>query len=144
MDIQSASNFERYLYYRLNGDQNKVRETMVRMKAGEQVTLPHVASSFRSTRMDDETIPTAISQVWIDYQYVADPHTACAFTDMAQDRVSVVLSTASPAKFPEVVQAETGSEPIHPSLEILKSKALQTYPMEATAVAVKAFLRSKV
>ena len=144
MDIQAASNFERYLYYRLNGDQNKVRETMVRMKAGEQVTVPHVDSSFRSTRMDDETIPKAISQVWKDYQYVADPHTACAFTDMAQDRVSVVLSTASPAKFPEVVQAETGSEPIHPSLEILKSKALQTYPMEATAIAVKAFLRSKV
>jgi threonine synthase len=144
MDIQAASNFERYLYYRLNGDQNKVRETMVRMKAGERVTLPHVTSSFRSTRMDDETIPKAISQVWKDYQYVADPHTACAFTDMAQDRVSVVLSTASPAKFPEVVQAETGSEPIHPSLEVLKSKALQTHPMEATAAAVKAFLRSKV
>jgi threonine synthase len=144
MDIQAASNFERYLYYRLNEDQTQVRETMIRMKAGERVSLPHVTSSFRSTRMDDETIPQAIAQVWQDYQYVADPHTACAFTDMAQDRVSVVLSTASPAKFPEVVQAETGSEPIHPSLEALKSKVLQTYPMEATAAAIKAFMRSKV
>jgi threonine synthase len=94
--------------------------------------------------MDDETIPQAIAQVWQDYQYVADPHTACAFTGMVQDRVSVVLSTASPAKFPEVVQSETGSEPIHPSLEVLKSKTLQTYPMEATAAAIKAFIHSKV
>ncbi|MCX6856671.1 MAG: threonine synthase [Verrucomicrobia bacterium] len=144
MDIQAASNFERYLYYRMEGDQNRVRETMVRMKAGDRVTLPFTASSFRSTRMDDETIPKAISQVWQDHQYVVDPHTACAFTDMAKDRVSVVLSTASPAKFPEVVAAETGSEPTHPSLEVLKSKALQTYPLEATAEAVKAFLRSKI
>jgi threonine synthase len=144
MDIQAASNFERYLYYRMDGDQNRVRETMVRMKAGDRVTLPFAASSFRSTRMDDETIPKAISQIWQDHQYVVDPHTACAFTDMAKDRVSVVLSTASPAKFPEVVAAETGSEPTHPSLEVLKSKALQTYPLEATAEAVKAFLRSKV
>jgi len=92
--------------------------------------------------MDDETIPKAISQMWQDWQYVIDPHTACAFTDMAKDRVSVVLSTASPAKFPEVVQAATGSEPTHPSLELLKSKPLQTHPLEATSEAVKAFLRA--
>jgi threonine synthase len=94
--------------------------------------------------MDDERIPQTIAQVWQDYQYVVDPHTACAFIDMAQDQVSVVLSTASPAKFPEVVQSSTGSEPIHPSLEVLKSKTLKTYPMAATAEAVKSFLRSKV
>jgi threonine synthase len=144
MDIQAASNFERYLYYMLGGDQNRVRETMVRMKSGARVTLPRTQSSFRSTRMDDETIAQVIAQVWKDWHYVIDPHTACAFTGMAQDRVSVVLSTASPAKFPEVVQAATGSEPTHTSLEALKSKPLQTYPLEATAEAVKAFLRSKV
>jgi threonine synthase len=142
MDIQAASNFERYLYYMLGGDQRLVRETMVRMKSGDRVTLPHASSSFRSSRMDDETIPKVISQMWQDWQYVIDPHTACAFTDMAKDRVSVVLSTASPAKFPEVVQAATGSEPTHPSLELLKSKPLQTHPLEATSEAVKAFLRA--
>lgn len=144
MDIQAASNFERYLYYMLNGDQNRVRETMNRMKAGDRVTLPRTTTSFRSSRMDDETIPKVIAQIWNESQYVIDPHTACAFTDMAKDRVSVVLSTASPAKFPEVVHAATGSEPTHASLEALKSKPLQTYPLEATADAVKAFLRAKV
>jgi threonine synthase len=57
--------------------------------------------------------------------------------------VSVVLSTASPAKFPEVVQAATGSEPLHPTLEALKSKPLQTHPQEASDSAVKAFIRAK-
>lgn len=142
MDIQAASNFERYLYYMLGGDQNRVRETMQQMKSGGRVHLPKVSSSFRSTRMDDASIPTAISQVWQQYQYVVDPHTACAFTDMAADRVSVVLSTASPAKFPEVVQQATGHEPTHPTLEALKNKPLQTHPLTADAEAVKAFLRA--
>ena len=142
MDIQAASNFERYLYYMLNRDQNRVLETMQRMKNGERVTLPKVSSSFRSTRMDDETIPLVIAQVWQQHQYVVDPHTACAFTNMSDQGVSVILSTASPAKFPEVVQQATGHEPTHPSLEILKSKALKTHPLEANAEAVKAFLRA--
>lgn len=142
MDIQAASNFERYLYFMLGKDQGKVREVMQRMKAGERVTFPKVPSSFRSSRMEDATIPLVIAQMWKDWQYVIDPHTACAFTDMAQDRVSVVMSTASPAKFPEVVQEATGSEPVHPSLEVLKSKPLETHPLDATDVAVKAFLRA--
>ncbi len=142
MDIQAASNFERYLYYLLGRDQNRVREIMLRMKNGQRVTLPVVESSFRSTRMDDETIPQVIAQVWQAHGYVVDPHTACAFTGMASDRVSVVLSTASPAKFPEVVATATGHEPTHPSLEVLKSKPLKTHPLAAQADAVKAFIHA--
>lgn len=144
MDIQAASNFERYLYFMLNKDQGRVRDVMQRMKAGERVTFPKMTSSIRSSRMDNETIPKAIEQMWKDWQYVMDPHTACAFTDMAQDRVSVVLSTASPAKFPEVVQEATGSEPVHPTLEALKSKPLKTHPLPATEAAVKEFVRANV
>ena len=144
MDIQAASNFERYLYFLFNKDQERVREVMVRMKNGERVTLPKPQSSFRATRMDDETISKVIAQVWQDHQYVVDPHTACAFTGMAKDCVSVILSTASPAKFPEVVEAATGTEPTHHSLEALKAKPLQTYPQDATAAAVKAFIREKL
>lgn len=144
MDIQAASNFERYLYFMFGKDQERVREVMVRMKKGERVTFPRTQSSFRATRMDDETISKVIAQVWQDHQYVVDPHTACAFTGMAKDCVSVILSTASPAKFPEVVETATGTEPTHPSLEALKTKALQTYPQDATAAAVKAFIREKL
>ena len=145
MDIQAASNFERYLYFMLGQDPAKVREVMARMKGGEAVSLPMPAeTSFRASRMPDEVIPKVIAQMWKDWQYVLDPHTACAFTDMAQDRVSVVLATASPAKFPEVVTEATGTEPTHPTLEALKSKPLQTHPLPATAEAVKAFIVAHV
>lgn len=145
MDIQAASNFERYLYYLLDKDSAQVRDVMARMKAGEAVTLPQPRTGFRATRMDDATIPLVIGQMWQDWQYVIDPHTACAFTGMADEsKVSVVLSTASPAKFPEVVQQATGTEPTHPALEALKSLPLETHPLPATAEAVKAFVTAHV
>ena len=144
MDIQAASNFERYLYFLLDKDSAKVREAMAKMKAGETVNLPQPKTSFRATRMDDETIEKVIAQMWKDWQYVLDPHTACAFTDMAKDCVSVVLATASPAKFPEVVKRATGSEPTHSTLEALKSLPLVTHPLPATVEAVKAFITAHV
>ena len=144
MDIQAASNFERFLYFLLARDTQKVRETMARMKAGEAVAFDLPETGFRASRMGDEEIPGAITQVWRQYGYVADPHTACAFKDMAQDRVSVVLATASPAKFPEVVARATGTEPTHATLEALKEKPLVRHPLPAGVEAVKAFVEARV
>ncbi len=141
MDIQAASNFERCLYYMLGENSQHVREVMAQIKSGATVQIPLPKTSFRASRMDDDQIVRVTEQMWKDWQYVLDPHTACAFTDMAEDRVSIVLSTASPAKFPDVVLQATGNEPTHPTLEALKAKPLQTWPMEATPEAVKAFIR---
>ena len=145
MDIQAASNFERYLYYLLNEDSAAVRDVMAKIKQGGAVELNVAAdSTFRSSRMDDETIEKVIKQMFADWNYVLDPHTATAFTDMADgDTVSVVLSTAHPAKFPDVVKAAMGEEPIHPTLEALKSKPLQSYPPEQSVEAVMSFISSK-
>jgi threonine synthase len=143
MDIQAASNFERFLYFVLGENSARVREVMAQIKSGSPVKIDLPATTFRASRMDDDTIVKATAQMWKDWHYVLDPHTACGFTDMAQDRVSIVLSTASPAKFPDVVQQATGSEPTHPTLEALKAKEMQRWPMDATTDAVKAFIREK-
>ncbi len=144
MDIQAASNFERFLYFLLDQDAARVREVMAKMKAGLPVTLPKPQTSLRATRMEDGQIERVIAQMWQDWRYVIDPHTACAFTDMAQDRVSVVLATAHPAKFPDVVKMATGNEPTHPTLEALKDKPLRTHPLPASTDAVKAFITANV
>ena len=141
MDIQAASNFERYLFYMLDENPTRVREVMAQIKSGEPLSLSLTAPDIRSSRMNDAEIEQVIGRVWNDSQYVIDPHTACGFTDLAEDRVSVILSTASPAKFPEMVEKATGAEPTHPSLEALKSKPLVTHPLPATTDAVKAFVR---
>jgi threonine synthase len=144
MDIQAASNFERFLYFMLGQDGEKVREVMGRMKAGEAVEFGEVDTGFRASRMGDDEIPGTIERVWRDLHYVVDPHTACAFADMASDRVSVVLATASPAKFPEVVAKATGSEPTHATLEALKKLPLVRHPLPAEVEAVKAFVAARV
>lgn len=144
MDIQAASNFERFLYFMLGQDTAKVRDVMVRMKAGEGVDFGELDTGFSASRMEDAEIPGAIEGVWKKYGYVVDPHTACGFTEMAVDRVSVVLATASPAKFPEVVAEATGKEPIHSALEALKEKPLVRYPLAADVELVKAFVVERV
>jgi len=142
MDIQAASNFERFLYFLLHEDSDKVREVMAQMKSGTPMTLPVPESSIRASRMDNDEIVEVIRHVWKEAQYVIDPHTACAFTDMSPDRVSVVLATAHPAKFPTVVQEATGTEPLHPTLEALKSAPIVNYPLPATPMAVKEFIKA--
>jgi len=145
MDIQAASNFERYLYYLLGGDCEKLRAVMQQMKETGRADLRgQLPGEFRSTRMDDAEIERVIAQMRQDWNYVADPHTACAFTGMAPDKTTVVLATASPAKFPDVVTRATGEEPVHPALEALKPLPLTTHPLPAEVQAVQAFIRRQL
>jgi threonine synthase len=143
MDIQAASNFERYLYYHYGGDPGRtvaVMETVARSGCHEAGGVP--VGTIRASRMSDAEIVPAIRMVQERWGYTVDPHTACGFGELADGRVSVVLATASPAKFPETVAAATGVEPRHPFLEALKDKPLQRWPVEPDAGAVKAFLRA--
>lgn len=144
MDIQAASNFERYLYFQLDRDPKRVLEVMSRIKLGEAIPFDTAHPSFRASRMADEEILQTIKRVWDDFGYEIDPHTACAFTDMAPDRVSVVLATASAAKFPEVVKVATGHESVHPSLEALKALPLVRHPLPVDVEAVKTFIEAHV
>jgi threonine synthase len=150
MDIQAASNFERYLYYRFKSTPGiqavgaEVKRTIQDMNRGGSFEGIGADDTIRASRMDDREIHRTIKQIESEFGYVLDPHTACAFTDMAPDRISIVLSTASPAKFPIVVKSATGAEPTHPTLEALKSRDLQTHPLTADAEAVKAFVRAHV
>jgi threonine synthase len=143
MDIQAASNFERYLYYVHGGDAVRTMAVMEAMGRGGRYDSGRVPEgTIRASRMEDEDIIPVIRSVQERYGYTVDPHTACGFTDLAGDRVSVILATASPAKFPETVAAATGVEPRHPFLEELRDRPLCRWPVTAEAGAVKAFLRA--
>jgi threonine synthase len=73
MDIQAASNFERFLYFMLGKDQNRVRDVMAQIKSGADVKIDLPPTTFRASRMDDDTIPQATAQMWKDHHYVIDP-----------------------------------------------------------------------
>lgn len=143
MDIQAASNFERFLYYLLDKNPTAVREVMHQLRSGHPVHLALPATSFAASRMEDSEIESAIHSAYQEHRYMLDPHTACAYQHLDSTRHSIILSTASPAKFPDVVKDAIGIEPTHPTLEALKSLPLLTTPLPATTEALKAcILRS--
>lgn len=144
MDIQVASNFERFLFYALEGDSAKVRETMAAFKAEGRVEIGRLdGHGFRSSRMEDVAITENIEDVYDTFQYVVDPHTACAFADLREDRPEVVLATAHPAKFPDTIEEAIGQHPTHPSLEELKKREPVNYPVDPTPEAIQRFIADK-
>ena len=95
---------------------------------------------FTASRCGDAEIPGIIGRVHREHGYIVDPHTACAFKDLDPGRVSVVLATASPAKFPATIRDAIGIEPTDPGLEALKSRAIVKHRLPADPEAIRAFV----
>jgi len=141
MDIQVASNFERFIYFAVGRDPVKVRSVMETFKRTGAYTFENFnRDTFSASRCSDAEIPGIIQRVHRDYGYIADPHTACGFKELSSERLNVVLSTASPAKFPETIKQAIGVEPTHPSLEALKAKPIVKHRLKAEPAAIRAFI----
>ena len=141
MDIQLASNFERFLFYQLNCDPDLVRKVMVQITTTGAYDFADLdRSTISSTSATDAEISGIIRRVYARHGYIVDPHTACAFKELNPDRISVVLATAHPAKFPDAIRAAIGQEPLHPSLEALKSRPVVKHRLPADEAAIKAFI----
>lgn len=133
MDIQIASNFERYLYYLYGMDSAVLRDKMNELKqtgriAFSEAQMAKVRGEFATFSTSNELTESTIAGFYGETGYVLDPHTACgvaAALEMA-DADYVCLSTAHPAKFPEVVEKATGKPPVKPAgiaaLENLEKK----------------------
>lgn len=143
MDIQVASNFERFIFFSENGDSAKVRKIMSEFKStGKWVFEDFKADGFSASRMSDDEIPAKISEIWEKYKTVIDPHTACAFKDLP-DAPTVVLSTAHPAKFPELIEKSLGFAPTSESLERLKTREIVKTRMPADIEKIREFICAK-
>lgn len=141
MDIQVASNFERFLYYHNEKNADKTLNQMATFAGEGRIDLSDFnQSNLSATRCNDEEILENIQKVKEEFNYVVDPHTACGFQDLDLNSTHVVLATAHPAKFPDVIEKAIGEKPTHDSLEALKKKKKVNYPVEATAEAVQKFL----
>lgn len=121
MDILVSSNLERLLYL-MSGDAALVAELMAQLKETGVYQVPEallekIQSMFWSGCCDDAATKAAIGRLWNEHRYLADTHTAVAW-QVAQDYKAanpdhspvVVLSTASPYKFPAAVLEGLGAE----------------------------------
>lgn len=141
MDIEVASNFERFLFYHDEKDTDRVVDQMARFSQDGKLKISNFErSNFRATRCTDKEILANIQKAQDNYNYVVDPHTACAISGIDPEKTNVILATAHPAKFPGVIKEAIGESPTHESLEKLKKKKIVNYPTEATPEAIQAFL----
>ena len=122
MDILVSSNLERLLYLALDCDARAVRERMAALNERGEYSMPEAAmakirESFAAACATDEQALDAIRRVFREHRYLMDPHTAVAWKAAEDYRAAtgdrapcVVLSTASPYKFPASVLTALGEE----------------------------------
>ncbi len=121
MDILVSSNLERLLYL-LSTDTALVAQLMDELDTRGVYTVPDtlrdaIGNQFWAGCCEDAAGAAAICRVWEKYGYLCDTHTAAGWA-VAEDYVNqtgdgrpmVVLSTASPYKFPKAVLAAIGAD----------------------------------
>ena len=141
MDIQVASNFERFLYYHEGQDGGRVVEVMRQFRdKGEYIFNSFDRDVFTASRADDSRIRELIGSVYRESGYIMDPHTACGFSDLPETGTRIILATAHPAKFPDVVDEATGVHPVSPVLEQLKQRVPDCHELEPDAGTIKKFI----
>ncbi len=145
MDIQVASNFERYLYYRLGQDAAKVRATMDEFARCKRIVVPGKDGEFAAGRGDTATTLDTIQRYYRQYGYLLDPHTAVGVSVAEQNACegipTVCLATAHPAKFAATI--EKALEPglaVHPTLEALKTLPTRKVLLDPLKEVVKGYV----
>jgi threonine synthase len=150
MDIQVASNFERYLYFLYNEDPSRVRDAIEEFsKTGRLNFSPEersiVTSDFLSQSVDRQETLETISSFHRETGYLLDPHTAVG-VKAAQDHRDcnlplICLATAHPAKFEEAVITATGLPPERPaSLAGIEKLPSRCEVLDADLAEVKKFI----
>ena len=121
MDILVSSNLERLLYL-LSGDTKLVAGLMQELNTQGVYTVPaqlleKIQSQFWAACCDDARAAEIIGRVYKEDGYLCDPHTASGWAaaedyvaETGDNRPMVVLSTASPYKFPAAVLEALGGD----------------------------------
>jgi len=149
MDIQVASNFERYLFYLYNGNTKKVKSTMEAFLKNRKIEfskdlLDKVNLDFESYRSDEKSTLNTIKSFYQETGYILDPHTACGvYAAKASGHSDVIcLSTAHPAKFPEAIFRAIGRYPNTPEqIKILEKKQKRLSVLDNSKEEVKKFIK---
>ncbi len=125
MDIMVSSNFERFLFDLFKGDTQRVEAFVTGLDQNVQQVSEQewqfAKSIFDSCRVDDDTTCATIRDVFEQYNYLLDPHTATGVKaarvcDSGSGNPVICLATAHPAKFGEAIERaglETPALPEH-------------------------------
>lgn len=128
MDILVSSNLERLLFMMSDGDSELVASLMKSLNEEGFYQIPaemlkKIQSEFSAGFCDDEKTAKTIYKVWKENGYLMDTHTAVAWAvseEYEGEEPLVVLSTASPFKFPHAVLSALGEKPAEDEFDCLE------------------------
>ena len=151
MDIQVASNFERFLYYYFDQDSNRLCAFMAEFNETGNASIGGAPTDelFTAVAVGRGETLKSMAEAQANYDYILDPHTAVGYAatkaqggGLSTPRICV--ATAHPAKFPDAVIEATGVTPTHPSLEALSGLPVRKGHIDANIDAVKDYLAARV
>jgi threonine synthase len=153
MDIQVASNFERYYYELKGGDAGAVADgvAVFRRSGTLLVSEPEwraAGAQFTAARVDDAGTIAEIAATYHASNVVLDPHSAIAVAAAKAKRRDpnlpmVALATAHPAKFPDAVARAIGRPPEMPEgLSALMNLPERAPSLRNDLVAVEDYVRA--
>jgi threonine synthase len=151
MDIQVSSNFERLLFELYGRDGNAVVEAMARFRAEGRFEVDAdrfalLGEHWSGARVDDDETKAVMARTYERTGLVVDPHTAVGLGAAAAcrrdpDVPMIVLATASPAKFPDAVEAAIGIRPeLPPRMADLFEREERVVELPNDVDAVRAYL----
>jgi len=152
MDIQVASNFERYLFHLFGDDPGRVRGAFVELKEKGRITfsdeeMQQVRRDFCSCSVNEAETLDIIGSFRKETGYLLDPHTAvgvhAALAQLPGDAVRVCLATAHPAKFGAAVERATGGPaPVPEAIAALEGLPTRCEVMDADLTAIRAYIEA--
>jgi threonine synthase len=122
MDIQVSSNFERALFDAYGRDGRAVSQLMAELKWGgfavSQGAMEAMREIYASGRASEDETSDTIRRTLAATGELLCPHSAVG-VKVAEERLAsvpmITLATAHPAKFPDAVEAATGTRPPLPN-----------------------------
>jgi threonine synthase len=145
MDIQVASNFERYLFDRVGGDAARLRALMAQFAREGKLKVEGHDPLFVAGVGDRAATRATIRKYHEQYGYLLDPHTAVGVHVAEQfldpEAPTICLATAHPAKFGDAIREATGQNLAHhPILDALADLPTRCTRLPAEAAAVRDFI----
>tara|TARA_B110000263_G_C15207464_1_gene463577 strand:+ start:1 stop:855 length:855 start_codon:yes stop_codon:yes gene_type:complete len=153
MDIQVASNFERLIFDICSGDTSKTLKLMNDLKKNKEFKLKKedikkISKNFCSESLSEEETRSVINKTYKNHGMLVDPHTAVAIgvvNKIPLKEKTIILSTAHPSKFFNVVFKTTNIKPELPeSLKTILDDKEKYVRLPKDIIKIKNYILEKI
>ena len=154
MDIQVASNFERFLYYKLGENTALLKQLMLSFSKTGKLNVKKdecglISRTIVAGSSDTESTLSTIRNFYNEYGYILDPHTAVGVNVALRHKIErepmICLATAHPAKFSDAIKRATGMDIAHhPSIDALEGMPTKCESLPASVAAVRDYIETRI